>query len=227
MAEQKVSNERKKELEQMDPFQESLLKAMVFGKEHKKQIVAALAGILVVIAVFFGILKSFHHSETKASEMVTQAVNEYAKTRDPRKGFEAVKDDFLAVFQDYANTSAGKMARMKFARICFDAGEYDTAFEMYSKAYDIFGEDPGLKNFLLAALGNVCRAKNDVEKARSYFSRIQSSDSELSKDEALFALAGLEEAQNEPQAGRKLYEKLASQYKDSIYHGIAEAKSAR
>ena len=226
MAEHRVSNERRKELEQIDPFQESLLKVMAYAKEHKKQIMAALGGIIAVIAIFVGILTSFQNSENKASEMVAQAVKEYANAQGPKEGFEAVKEDFLAVFQDYANTSAGRMARIKFAKICFDAGEYDTAFEMYNKAYDIFGKDPGLKNLLLAALGNVCQAKKDYQKARSYFSRIESSDSALSKDEALFALAGLHEAEKEPEAGRKLYEKLATQYGDSMYHDIAEAKSA-
>ena len=226
MAEQRVSNERKKELEQMDPFQENLLKAMAYAKKHKKTIAAALGGIVAVIAIFVGILTSFQHSENRASEMVARAVKEYAGAQDPKTGFEAVKDDFLALFQDYANTSAGRMARMKFAKICFDAGEYDTALEMYNKAYEIFGKDPGLKNFLLAALGSTCQAKKDYQRARSYFTKIETSDSALSKDEALFALAGLHEVEKEPEACRKLYEKLAAEYKDSIYHDIAEAKSA-
>ncbi|WP_022667257.1 tetratricopeptide repeat protein [Desulfospira joergensenii] len=226
MAEQKISNERKKELEQMDPFQVNLLKAMTYAKAHKNQLMAALGAVVAVIVIFSGIMASFKHSEDRASELTARAIAKYAKARDPQKGFEAVKDDFGAVFQDYSNTNAGKMARMKFAKICFDAGEYDMAFDMYSQAYEVFKKDPGLKNFLLAALGNVCQAKKDFDQARSYFSRIESSDSALSKDQALFALAGLHEAQNESDASRKLYEKLASDYKDSIYHDIAEAKSA-
>ena len=209
----------------MDPFQENLVKTMAYIKEHKKQVMAALGGIVVVVAVFSGILTSFKHSEDKASDMIANAVNEYEKAQDQKKGYEKVKDDFLAVFQDYSNTSAGRMARVKFAKICFDAGEFDTAFEMYSQAYDIFKKDPGLKNFLLISLGNVCQAKQDFQKARAYFTRVEDSEYLPAKAEALFALATLSEAENDPEASRKLYEKLANEYKGSIYHDIAQAKS--
>ena len=210
----------------MDPFQESLLKAISYVKEYKKQIMLALGALVAVIAIFSGIMASFAHSENKASNLVAQASAKYDAIQDPQKGFEAVKDDFQAVFEDFSNTSAGRLARVKFAKICFDAAQYDMAFDMYEKAYDIFKKEPGLKNFLLASLGNVSLAKKEFDKARSYFSQIEASSSDLSKDGALFALAGLHDAENKTDAGRKLYKKLVSDYEDSIYRDIAKAKSS-
>ena len=50
MSDQKVSNERRRELTQIDPFQASLLKAMDYAKEYKKQLIF-IAGAVVLVAV--------------------------------------------------------------------------------------------------------------------------------------------------------------------------------
>lgn len=224
MAEQRVSNERKKELEQIDPFQASLLKVLAYVKENKKQLLWVLGAIIVVGITFSGIMMSFKNSENIASERVAKASLQAAGIDDPKKRFEAVKDDFQAVFADYSNTSAGRMAKVKFAKICFDAGEYDKAFDLYKDALESFKGEAGMKNFLLASLGHVSQAKNDLDKAKFYFLEIETGDSGLLKDEARFALAGLYEAANDKESSLKMYEKIVKEHEDSIFRGIAESK---
>ena len=189
MANQSVSNERKKELEQMDPFQENLIKSMAYAKAHKKPILLAIAAVVIVVATFSGIMVSFERSENKASYLVAKAVDRYSKAEDPVKGYDAVKDDFQAVLSDYANTSSGKTALVKFAKICADAGEVDEAVQLYERALDAFDDRAGIQNFLLASLGHHYQQKNEPDKAKSYFIQIESGSSDLVKDEARFALA--------------------------------------
>ncbi len=227
MADQSVSNERKKELEQIDPFQETLIKALAYAGENKKPIFLILGAIVVVVVIFSGIMFSFKKSENTASDLVSKAVMKYSqavKGFDPAKGFEAVKDDFEVVFSDYSNTSAGKIARIKFAKICFDAGKYDRAFDLYKEALDEFKNDSGMKNFLLSSLGHSSQAKNDLDKAKSYFLQIETGDSDLLKDDARFALAGLYEISNDMESSLKMYEKIVNDHENSIYRGIAESK---
>ena len=224
MAEQRVSNERKKELEQIDPFQENLLRTLALLKDNKKQFLLILGAIIVVIIIFSGIMFSFKKSESIASDLVAKAVITYGKANDPIKGFDATKDDFEAVFTDYSNTSAGRMGRVKFAKICFDAGEYDRAFELYQEALEIFKNEAGMKNFLLASLGHVSQARNEVDKAKSYFLQIETGPSDLLKDEARFALAGIYEASNDMESSLKMYEKIVNDHENSIYRSIAESK---
>jgi predicted negative regulator of RcsB-dependent stress response len=227
MVDQSVSNERRKELEQMDPFQENFLKALDYAKENKKPIFFILGAIVVVCVIFSGIMFSFKKSEKKASDLVAKAVAGYSQVNDPIKGFEAVKDDFEAVFADYSNTSAGKIARVKFAKICFEAGQYDRAFELYKEALDEFKNEAGMKNFLLSSLGHVSQAKNDLDKAKSYFLQIETGSSDLLKDDAIFALAGLYEVSNDMDSSLKMYEKIVNEHETSIYRDIAESKINR
>ena len=224
MAEQGVSNERRKELEQIDPFQENLLRTLVLLKENKKQFLLILGAIIGVIAIFSGIMFSFKKSENIASDLVAKAVITYGKANGPIKGFDATKDDFEAVFTDYSNTSAGRMGRVKFAKICFDAGEYDRAFGLYQESLEIFKDEAGMKNFLLASLGHVSQARNEVDKAKSYFLQIETGPSDLLKDEARFALAGIYEASNDMESSLKMYEKIVNEHENSIYRSIAESK---
>lgn len=224
MAERGVSNERRKELEQIDPFQANLLKTLAYVKENQKQFWLILGGIILVIVIFSGIMFSFKKSESTASDMVARAVITYAKANDPVKGFDAVTDDFETVFAEYSNTSAGRMGKVKFAKICFDAGEYDRAFELYKEALEMFEDEAGMKNFLLSSLGHVSQARKDVDAAKKYFLEIETGASDLLKDEARFALAGIYEDANDAASSLKMYEKIVNDHENSIYRTIAESK---
>lgn len=230
MSDQGVSNERKRELEKMDPFQEALVKGLAFASGHKKQLTLAVSAVVVVCVVFSVIMYSFKQSEIKASQLVAEASDAYekayAKDNDAKKGFEAAKDYFQVVLDEYANTSAGRMALVTYGKICFEAGEFDKAYSLYSEALSAVGNEAGTENFLLSALGNIAQLKNDPEKAKSYYLRIERGTSDLLKDEARFALALIYEAENDLATSLKMYEKIANAEGNSMYKAIAQAKVA-
>ena len=103
MADQKVSNERKKELEKLDPFQENLLKTMAYVKEYKKQLILIASAVVLVVMVFSGVMYSFQKAENTAAILVSQALKKYADAKDPDKGYAQVKDEFQLIFTDYTS----------------------------------------------------------------------------------------------------------------------------
>ena len=228
MANQGVSNERKRELAQMDPFQEGLTKSVKWATAHKKQLMIS-AGVLVGgIVVLSAILFSFKQSEINASELAAKAYEkyeeQYSQDRDARKGYDAVKDDFQKLFDEYPNTSAGHMALINFGKICFEAKDYDQAFDLYSRALSIVGDKAGVKNFLLCALGTICELKNEPEQGKSYYLRVEKGASNLLKDDARFALALIYEKLHDTNASRQMYEKIAESPEASMYKDIAHAQ---
>jgi tetratricopeptide (TPR) repeat protein len=228
MSDQGVSNERRRELEQMDPFQEALVKGLAYASENRKTLMLILGAVVVVFVVFATTMFNFKRSELKASEMVAKAGSVYAesmtKDQDPQKGFEAVQDQFEAVFDEYANTSAGRMAKVTYAKICFDAKEYDKAYALYTDALETLGNEAGIENFLLSALGNLAQLKKEPEKAKGYYLRIEKGASDLLKDEARFALALIYEAENDMESSLKMYEKIVKENGNSLYKSIAESR---
>lgn len=228
MANQDVSNERKRELSQMDPFQEGLTKSVEWASAHKKLLMISAGALVGVVVVFSAILFSFKQSEIKASELAAKAdekyEEQYSQDRDALKGYDAVKDDFQTLFDEYPNTSAGRMALINFGKICFDAKDYDQALDLYSRALSTVGDKAGVKNFLLCAMGTICELKNDLEQGKSYYLRVEKGPSNLLKDEARFALALIYEKLNDTDAGRQMYEKIVESPGTSMYKAIAKAR---
>ena len=227
MAEQGVSNERRRELEQLDPFQENLLKAMNYGKKYKNQIILIAGAIVLVAVVFSGIMYSFQKAENNAATLVNQAFTKYAKVNDPVKGYLEIREDFQTIFTDYANTIAGRLALIKFAKICYDASEFDQSYKFYKEAFETFKDEALMGNFLLASLGHVSLAREEFEEAKKYFLQIEKGETGLLKDEAVFALAILDEADDNTAESKKMYEKIVSEYENSMYKPIAESKIAQ
>jgi len=228
MTNQGVSNERKKELAQMDPFQVGLSKFVEWASAHKKLLMISAGALVGGVVVFSAIIFSFQQSEIKASELAANAYEkyeeQYSQDRDARKGYDAVKDDFQALFDEYPNTSAGRMALINFGKICFDAKDYDQAFDLYSQALSTMGDKSGVKNFLLCAMGTICELKNELEQGKSYYLRVEKGASNLLKDDARFALALIYEKLNDADAVRRMYEKIAESPGSSMYKAIAQAR---
>lgn len=224
MATQRVSNERKKELRQLDPLQRNIFKAMDFARIYKKQLLYVSGAVVVVAIVFAGVLTSFNRSENSASDQVAKAMSAYRHlAKDPDAAYAAVKDDFLTVLTDYGNTDAGRMALIRFAGICLEAGQYDDAEKWFEKAYDVYGGQAGLGNFLLSSLGHVHLAKNNPDAAESYFLQIETSESDLLKDEARFILAKIYDAREETSKSQKMYDLIAREHENSIYADLAKS----
>ncbi len=224
MAEQKISNERKKELQQMDPFQAGLVKAVNYAKTYQKQLLFITGAVILVVVVFSSVMYSFQKAENTAAALVNQAFVKYYEIDDPQKAYIEVENDFKTILTEFSNTAAGKMALVQFAKINYDALKFDQSYTYYSNALKVFKNDMLMKNFLLSALGNVCITKKDFNKAREYFMQIENGESALLKDEAKFALAMINETASELEKSKTMYNKLVEEHENSIYTPIAKSK---
>ncbi|MFN2356731.1 MAG: tetratricopeptide repeat protein [Desulfotignum sp.] len=225
MVHQGISNERRKELEQLDPLQKNLLKAMAYAGIYKKQLLLVSGAVVVAAVVFAGIMISFQHSESEASNLLAQANARYdSLAQDPQKAHQAVKQDFEIVLNKYANTNAGKMARITYAGICMEAGEYDTAGALYEKALNSSGDQAAMRNFLLSSLGHAWLARNDLDRAKTYFQQIETGNLDLLKDESRFVLAQIYASEQKMDASQKMYEKLVAENQNSLYTSLAQDK---
>ncbi len=220
----KISRERKKELEQLDPFQENLLKVMAYVKNFKKQLILIAGAVVLVVLVFSGVMYSFQRAENTAGILVTEALKKYAKVNDPEKGYLETEADFKVIFSEYANTNAGKLAKVKFAKICYEASKYDQSYEFYKESLQLFENNALIKNFLLASLGHVCIARKEFGEAKSYFLKIEEGKTGLLKDEAKFSLAMLDEVSGNAAESKKMYEKIVAEHESSLYMPIAKGK---
>jgi tetratricopeptide (TPR) repeat protein len=219
---QRISNERKRELEQLDPFQENLLKTIEYVKTYQKQLILIALGFVAVIVIFSVVIFNIKSSETKASLLLNKALAEYNTVDDAKEGLLLIKDDFSKLLEDYSNTAAGKMAKIKFAKISYNAADYDNAYELYKKALNDYNSDPAMESLIFSSLGHTCIALDNFKEAETYFVKIIDKNNALLKDEALYNMGIIAEKTGNKSASQDFYNKIISDYPDSPYIELAK-----
>ena len=156
-----------------------------------------------------------------------QGLNKYQnmlKTSSPEKAYLDVAGDFKLIMQQYPRKAGGKLARYLYANICYNAGNYDKAIELYNQALSDFGDNLFLKNLVLSSLGYAYEAKADYKTAATYFEMIASEPDYRMKDEALFNLAKIYAAMGNDDGCLNAFKKIVSDHRDSIYAEIAKER---
>ena len=220
---EKISNARKKELEQPDPFIEALYKGVALVKAYNKQFIWAACAIVAVIIIVSGTLYSINSSEAKASTLLAQILESYSKMT-PVDGYDAIQKDLNLLMEKYPNTSAGKMGRVRFAQICYDAGKFDKALVLYQGVLADFSHDPIMANLIQVALGHTCQMLEKDDKATEMFKAVVQGKNSFLKDEALFNLGLLAEKAGAADQSRVYYNEILSDHAQSIYATIAQSR---
>ncbi len=223
----RISNARKKELEQPDPFLESMYKTLETAKKLKKQLIVGGIIVVSIISIAVGTIYTIRSADTKASLMLSDALKIYNTHNLPSEGYLAVKEQFESLISDYSNTSSGKIGRVRFADICYAAGEYEAAYQHYLPALDDFPSDPVMQNIILVSLGQTCQSLKRYQEAETYFKRVADGDNPFMKDDALFYLGMGAIETGETQKGIELLKTLSSSHQDSMYKIMADDIIAR
>lgn len=220
---------RKKLLKEPDEFITFSGRMFQFVMEHKTQLTYAVSIVIALIAVLSGHRFFTIRSENKALALLDQATAKYQATRqdqDLNTAYQAVSGDFQIILNKYGSKEGGKLARVIFANICYDAGEYGKAVELYKKSLKNFENYPLIQNLILSGLGYAHEQLNQNQLAASYFEQIAASDVQILRDEALFNLGVLYDKLGEKEKSAKAFNQIISDHQDSIYIDMVKERSA-
>ena len=219
---------RKQLLKEPDEFITTTGKIIRWSTERRKEISVTVTVILAA-AIIMGLVSFFRNrAENQAFALLQQANEKYRtvleETNEPAKALGEAHSNFETIVDEYSGYNGGKIARVEFANYCYDGGEYAKAAELFQKALDDLGADPAYRNFILSGLAYARDALEDYKSAARYFEMIASSDSQLLKDEALFNLGRVHAALGNAEKSTESYQKLVSEYPDSIYVEMAKER---
>jgi tetratricopeptide (TPR) repeat protein len=237
--EKKMSDEksRKELLEEPDPFLVFVGQAMEFGKTYQKQIVAGVTTLLIVVIAVYGVIYFKNKSEDRAAVMFGKALSHYSAIlyRDPNimnpkpptaAEYEGVKKRFKEIVDKHAKTGSGKIALMHYADLCYLTKNYDEAIKAYTQALDEFGDNTEFKSLILNGLAYSYEGKKDFDKAVTYFEKIASDKDALMKDQAFFNLGRIYESLGKVKLMKDAFNRIVSDYPDSMYFELAREKVA-
>ncbi len=230
MAKKRVSRSRKRQLEEPDKFISFSAKFLGFLTKYKVPMLSAVGVIFAIIIVCSSVYYYSDSAESKASVMLANSLAKHEKIKTEQgavKAYQEMANDFNQIIENNWGKDSAKIARVMYANICYNAGDFDAATELYNKALSDFENNPFVKNLILSGLAYSQEGKKDYNAAAQYLEMIMSGPDDANKDEALFNLGRLYAVMGNKDKSAEAFNKIISDYKDSNYLEIAKEKMFR
>ncbi len=227
MAKKRVSRSRKRQLEEPDKFISFSAKFLGFLTKYKVPMLSAVGVIFAIIIVCSSVYYYSDSAESKASVMLANSLAKHEKIKTEQgavKAYQEMANDFNQIIENNWGKDSAKIARVMYANICYNAGDFDAATELYNKALSDFENNPFVKNLILSGLAYSQEGKKDYNAAAQYLEMIMSGPDDANKDEALFNLGRLYAVMGNKDKSAEAFNKIISDYKDSNYLEIAKEK---
>ena len=216
---------RKELLKEPDEFMTLSGKLIGFAVTYKTQLTYGLGIILALAIVFSGIRFFSIRAENKAAALLEGSLVEYNSLRTdktPAAVYDAVSGGFQDILQKYSGKNSGKIARLIYANICYDAGKYEQAINLYNTSLKDFEAHPMIHSQILSSLGYAYEQQKQYSAAVGYFEIISTSPEQIQRGEALFHLGRLYNKLGQPGKSKEAYQKILSDHPDFIYIDIVK-----
>ena len=188
--------------------------------EHSMKIVESTASLLELV-------QDFGKPSDKAAALLESSLIEYnsLKTdKQPAAVYNAVSGGFQDILQKYGGKNSGKIARLIYANICYDAGKYEQAVNLYSTSLKDFEAHPMIHSQILSSLGYAYEQQKQYSAAVGYFEKISTSPEQIQRGEALYHLGRLYNKLGQPGKSKDAYQKIISDHPDFIYIDIVKER---
>lgn len=225
MAKKRIT--RKKLLKEPDEFINFTGKAIRFVQQYQNQIIGLVCGLFVILLFMTGLNYYFKSADKKAFALLDKGIDQYllvSKNQDAKKAYEDVKENFDEIIDKYSARNGGKIAKVVYADICYEAGNYEKAASLYKQAIEDFSDQLIIKGMILSSLGHTYEQAGDHTMAAGYFKKVIDEDISGIKDEALFNLGGIYFNTGEKTKGVEYFKKIITDHMDSIYSDLVREK---
>ena len=216
---------RKQLLKEPDEFITFTGKAITFITGYQKQISYMLCAIVAIVIIFFGYRFFAQRAETKAFTRLGQTQSKYdtlKKTSSETAAYSQVSEAFQSIIKKYGGNAGGKLARVIYANISFDAQQYEKAIALYKQSLNDFKDDKLVYNMILNNLGHAYQRVEDEQNAAAYFEKAASATDSPIREDALFNLGLMYEKLGEATKSQKTLQEILNNHPDSIYFDVLE-----
>ena len=218
---------RKELLREPDEFMTISGKLIGFAVDHKNQLAYAL-GIIVILALIISGYRFFTiRAENNAAALLDKNLTKYNSLKadkQPDEVYGEVSADFQFILDKYKGKESAKLARIIYANICYNAGKYKQAIELFKTALTDFAKYPMIRQQILSNLGYTYEQEKDYSTAVGYFEKISTAPEPIMRDEALFHLGRLYDKLGENEKSREAYNKILTDHQDFIYIDLVKER---
>lgn len=225
----KIKKTRKELLKEPDEFITISGKLIGFAVDHKNQITYAVGIILALALIFSGYRFFSIRSENKAAALLDQGLTKYEKFKNDKQSlaaYDQVSADFQVILDKYGSKQNGKIARLTYANICYEAGKYGQAIELYKKSLADFENQPAIYSQVVGSLGYAYEQQADYASAVGYFKQLSTAPDTILRADALYHLGWLYDKLGESEKSKEAYSQIISDHQDFIYIDLVKERMA-
>jgi tetratricopeptide (TPR) repeat protein len=218
---------RKELLKEPDEFLTLSSRALGWFAQHKKEINVAVLGLLAVAVLISGYVFYVNQQEAKAASLLAQALEKVERLgagKPTPKTVQEVSEDFRRVFNDYGSRSNGSIARLIYANLCYETGDYPQAADLYKASLSRFVDQPLVHFQILKSLGYTYEALKDPATAVMYFEQAQSAGDKSLQDDVLFHLGDLYARMGQKEKSAAAFRRILSDHPESVYANLVRKK---
>ena len=223
----KRKKSRKELLKEPDEFMTISGKLIGFAVAHKNQLTYAIAVIVATALIISGFRFISIRSERKAATLLGKSLAKYESLKneaEPAAAYEQLAPELQLILDKYGRKKSGKIARITYANICYEAGNYEKAIALYKTSLNDFEKNPVIRNQLLSNLGYAYEQQEDYQSAVNYFEQLTSAAAGGLRADALYHLGWLYEKLGQTEKSEAAYSKIVSDHQDFIYIDLVKER---
>jgi tetratricopeptide (TPR) repeat protein len=188
-------------------------------------------GVLVLAAsVVGGVFYVDHQAALKAQELEREAMRFLTapSASDPQKAGQALKEAiarYRQIVDQYPRTSTAPIALYHLGNTLVQADDQSGAIEAYQRFLASYSSNPSMAGLVQQRLAYLYLLRGDRDQAVKALTGILEIPGTLNRDQALFELARLEEAQSRPDGALARYQELLKTYPNSPFASEATIRT--
>jgi outer membrane protein assembly factor BamD (BamD/ComL family) len=203
-------------------FLSGLEQALVYLQEYRKPVLVGAGVLVLAVCVVGGVFWYDRQTSQKAQDLESEATRIYMgrQTSEPQKAETQLKlaiEQYRKVIDQYPRTPSASLALFHLGNALVQSNDFAAAIDAYQRFITLYASDPSLIGLAQQRLAYTYLLKGDREQAAKAFTSILQTPGALNKDQALFELARLEEAQSRPEGALAHYQELVKTYPNSPY----------
>ena len=228
MAKKRVT--RKELVKKPDEFITLSGTVIQWARSNAKALTYGAVAFFALVVLVAGYRYYTENRERAAASLLSRSMTAYEDAlraqKEPSEALEMVQPDLEELISTFGGYDAGRLGRLFYAHINLSAGMADQAIEQYNASLDdLDGREP-LVNTALNGLAMAYLRKGDTASAIAHFEKVLDAAGTVLKDTALFNLGSLYAAEGDPQKSMDAYQRLTTEFPNSIYADIAREKRA-
>ena len=207
-----------------------LERAGLFLQQRSRHIFIAV-GVLFLAFTIVGVVVWMDHRNTQqAMDLTHQATRLYLdRPLDKPQQADANLKQAITLYRQtldqYPRTPSAPVALFQLANALVQANDVPAAIESYQKYVAMYPDNKPLLGMVLQRLGYAYLLKGDFAEATKAFTAALDMPGTLNKDQVLYELGKIEEAQSRPEGALVRYQDLTKTYPNSPFAGEATVRS--